>query len=185
MEEQIVPFDLKRLFIGDEPPLFLLEILFRTGFMFAFVLIAARVIGKRGMKQLTPFEYIIVIALGSATGDPMFYPSVPLLHGVAVITLIVLLEKGIASIAQKSPYMEKQIESTPTMLIRKGKVRIKALKNSSLTKNELYMQLRMQKVRYLDEVDYAYLETSGSISVFFNKKRKEYKRSILPKTNLN
>ena len=46
-------------------------------------------LGKRGMGELSPFELVIIVALGSAVGDPMFYADVPLVHGIIVITVVV------------------------------------------------------------------------------------------------
>jgi hypothetical protein len=68
-------FDLERMFIGEFSPVLLAEIAVRTVVMYVYALAVVRFIGKRGLGQVTPFEFVIVIALGSATGDPMFYRS--------------------------------------------------------------------------------------------------------------
>jgi uncharacterized membrane protein YcaP (DUF421 family) len=166
MTSEIQPFDVQRMFFGDLPALFILEVAFRTSFMYLYTLAAARLIGKRGMGQLTPFEYIIVIALGSATGDPMFYPEVPLIHGIVVITSIVLLEKLLARLTQTRPRLEDALESVPTLLIKNGKIIEDSLQKSELSRQELFMQLRMNKIRNVGEVERAFLEPSGRISVF-------------------
>ncbi len=57
-------FDLYRIFLGDQPPGFFLEIMFRTVVMYLYVLLLLRLLGKRGMGQLSPFEFTIIIALG-------------------------------------------------------------------------------------------------------------------------
>ena len=83
------PLDLRRMFIGDEPPLFLVEVALRTLVIFLFTLVAMRFLGKRGVAQLSLVEVTIVLGLGSAVGDPMFQPDVPLLHSLIVIAVIV------------------------------------------------------------------------------------------------
>ncbi len=85
--------ELYRIFLGNESFLFFLEIIFRTTIMYVYMLCAIRYVGKRGMGQLSPFEFLIVILLGSAGGDSMFYPDVPLLHAILTITVVVLLQK--------------------------------------------------------------------------------------------
>lgn len=95
MDEEIQVFDWKRIFLGDLEPAFALEVAFRTGFMFAYTIILVRLLGKRGIGQLSPFELVIIIALGSAVGDPMFYPDVPLFHAMVVVTVIVLLQRAL------------------------------------------------------------------------------------------
>jgi len=68
-------FDFHRIFVGDTPPLFLLEIVFRTLIMYAYTVALLRVLGKRGMGQLSMLELAIIIAFGSAVGDPMVEPT--------------------------------------------------------------------------------------------------------------
>jgi uncharacterized membrane protein YcaP (DUF421 family) len=74
---------------GDEPPLFLLEIVFRTMVIYGYTMALMRWLGSRTIGQLSSIEFLLVIALGSAVGDAMFYPDVPLLHAIAVITVVV------------------------------------------------------------------------------------------------
>jgi len=184
MDPAIVPFDLQRMFIGDYSLWFLAEIVFRTSFMYVYAILAAKIIGQRGMGQLTPFEYIIVIALGSATGDPMFYPNVPLLHGLTVITVIVIFERLIAKLTVMNLSIERALESVPTLLVENGDILEHKLTSSTVSREELHMQLRIQGVRNVSEVERAYLEPSGKISVFrYQKGGAETSESTLPEEN--
>jgi uncharacterized membrane protein YcaP (DUF421 family) len=164
--ETIQPFDWQRMFLGDEPPLFLLEIAFRTAFMYAFTLFITRFLGKRALGDLTSFDYIIVIAIGSATGDPMIFPDVPLLHGMAVLTIVVILERLLAYWTQRSRALEAAAESTPSLLVRDGQIRYGALEHERVSEEEVLSLLRLAEVRDVGEVERAYLEPTGSLSVF-------------------
>lgn len=93
-------FDLVRIFFGDKPPLFLLEVAFRTLVIFSYTLLLLRWMGKRGMGQLTPFEFATIVALGSAVGDAMFYEDVPLLHTMLVIAIIIGLQHFLSYITE-------------------------------------------------------------------------------------
>ena len=64
---------IEKILLGDEDWYFIPEIMFRTLLMYLVVLIGLRVLGKRGVKQLSIFELVVIISLGSAAGDPMFY----------------------------------------------------------------------------------------------------------------
>lgn len=75
-----------------------------------------RFIGKRGVGQITPFEFLIVVVLGSATGDPMFYPHVPLLHGMIVITVVALLQRVFARLTNHSLMLRHALESRPLLI---------------------------------------------------------------------
>ena len=167
MEEQIQPFDLERMFLGDEVSLILLlEIVFRTAFMYLAALVLVRVIGKRGLGQLSPFEFLVVIAMGSAAGDPMFYPDVPLLHGVIVLAGIVFLQKVLIEFAARNDHAEHFIESVPALLIKDGLVLDDHLRREGLARDELMMKLREQGIANVAEVKLAYLEPSGRLSIF-------------------
>ncbi|MES2668766.1 MAG: DUF421 domain-containing protein [Patescibacteria group bacterium] len=158
--------ELLRIFVGDQPPLFLLEVVFRTSIMYAYMLFAARFLGKRGTGHLTVFDFIVVILLGSAAGDPMFYDDVPILHGLIVITVVVLIERLMNHFTNKHKALEEFIESTPTLLVKDGVILTEALDEEEISYPELLMELRQQGIRNTGEVECAYIEPSGEVSIF-------------------
>ena len=180
--ESIVPFDLARMFIGEHPPLFLLEVAFRTLIMYGYTLLAVRFLGKRGTGQLTAFDFIVVILLGSAAGDPMLYDDVPLVYGIIVITVVVVIERVLNAFTNRNIKLEEFIESTPTLLVKDGVIDIKALKDEEISHSELLMELREKGVRSIGEVERAYIEPSGRVSVFkFEAGKEKDGESTLPK----
>ena len=100
MDDPIIPFDLARMFVGDHPALFYLEIVVRTGIIYLYTLLLLRWIGSRSVAQLSMVDFLLVIALGSAVGDAPFYPDVPLLAAMAVITTVIGINKGIDRMAK-------------------------------------------------------------------------------------
>ena len=167
MDAEYTPFDLHRMFIGDEfSLLFIAEILVRTAIMYLSALLLVRFIGKRGLGQLSPFEYLVVIAMGSAAGDPMFYPDIPLIHGIAVLATIVLLEKGLIQATERNTAVEHFVESVPALLVEDGRLKEQILKREGLSRDELFVRLRQEGIANLSEIRLAYLEPSGAISIF-------------------
>jgi uncharacterized membrane protein YcaP (DUF421 family) len=160
------PFDWQRIFFADSSIGFLLEIIFRTAVLYLYTLAILRLIGQRGMERLSSFDFAIVIAMGSAVGDPMFYPEVPLLHGMAVVTTILAVERGLGWITKKSAAAEKTIEGVTREAVKDGRVNLDYLEKSLLSQAELFMKLRHHGVRNLGEVEAAYLELDGAHSVF-------------------
>ena len=77
--------------MGSEDWSFLIETGFRTLVMFTVVLIGLTILGKRGVKQLSVFELVVIIGLGSAAGDPMFYKDVGLIPAIIVFVIIISL----------------------------------------------------------------------------------------------
>ena len=170
---EIVPFDWQRIFIGDAPPLFLLEIAFRTLFMYVFTLLLVRVIGKRGLTQLSPFEYMIIIVLGSAAGDPTFYPDVPLTHAMVVMSVVVALQKLLELLTEKNRPLEIAVEGQVRLLVRDGQIIEPALRAEGLSESELYAELRSEGVECMGQVRFAYLEPSGRVSVLKDDDRRD------------
>ncbi len=157
-------FDLYRIFFGIGPHWYLLEVLFRTVFMFLYTLANVRLTGKRSIGQLSSFEFIIVIALGSAVGDPMFL-QVPLIHAMLVITTVVGLEKIIAKWCDKNQKFENLISGLPALLIKDGNILKDTLKREGITIEDLLHMLRSKGIKDVGEVEYAFLERSGQLSV--------------------
>lgn len=166
--EKIQPLDWQRMFIGDTDPLFLLEIAIRTGIIFLWLLFLLRITGKRGLAQLSPIELAIVIGLGSAAGDPMFYPEVPLLHAMLVLALVVGLQRLLAHLIIHNEAVETFVEGIPVELVRDGVIVPGRLDHARLSREDLFEKLRAQQVRQLGQVQRAYFEQDGQLSVFLH-----------------
>jgi len=176
VDQAIQAFDWTRMFLGDEPPLFLLEIAFRTAIIYVYALVLLRWLGSRTIGQLSTIEFLLVIALGSAVGDAMFYPDVPLLHALLVITVVVVANKGLDIFIARSVAAERAIDGVPEEAIRDGVVLRKFMEGNTLSESELFQQLREHGVTQLGEIAHAYLETNGVLTIF----RAENSRPGLP-----
>ena len=161
----IVPFDLHRIFLGEVPLWFALEIAARTAFMYLFALGAVRLVSRRAVGELSFIEFLLVVALGSAVGDPMFYPNVPLLHGMVVIAVVVALNRGVTALVNRNETVERAIEGKPFLLIEDGHVQIESLDDVRLNREKLFELLRVQGVEHLGEVRRAYMEQLGVLSL--------------------
>ncbi len=159
------PFDLQRIFLGDVPLWFAAEIAFRTAFMYLFALGAVRVVSRRAVGQLSFVEFLLVIALGSAVGDPMFYPDVPLLHGMVVVVVVVALNRGVTALINRSETAEQAIEGRPFAVVQDGRMRPDELRAAHLNRETLFELLRVEEVRHLGELRWAFMEQRGVLSV--------------------
>jgi len=118
--------------------------------------------------------------LGSAVGDPMFYPEVPVLSGVLVITAVVGLERLLVLITERNQIVEKAIESVPVCVVADGKLVQESLDKEDLSQYEVQMLLRLEGVENLGDVRRAYLEPTGKVSVFWYPTKEGSGESILP-----
>ncbi|NUB44674.1 DUF421 domain-containing protein [Fertoebacter nigrum] len=166
MPPEIIPFDLHRMFIGDAPPLFLLEIAARTLLIYLYTLLLLRWVGGRSVAQLSIVEFLMVIALGSAVGDSLFYPDVPLLHAMLVITLVVLFDKAIDAANRRFRKVKRVIDGQPVAVVEDGHILCDGIATRRIGTMELMELLRMQGIENMGQVRVAYLEASGQLSVF-------------------
>lgn len=160
-------FEWERILLNELPVNFLLEVAFRSVIMFLCLIIALRALGKRGVKQLSIFEIVIIIALGSAAGDPMFYEDVGILPALVVFIVVSGLYRGLTWIIGKNTWFENLIEGRPVCIVEDGRFSIKSFKKDPLAQDEFFAELRMQQVEHLGQVKLAILETIGDISIFY------------------
>jgi uncharacterized membrane protein YcaP (DUF421 family) len=165
MGEAAVPLELVRMFFGEEEPLFLVEIVVRTLTVLVYTLVLLRWIGHRAIGQLSLVEFLLVIGLGSAVGDAMFYPDTPLAHALLVITVVVVFDKVMDWLAARSSTFSDYLTGKPIALVENGIVDEDALCNANMAVSELHEELRLSGVTNLGEVARAYLETNGHLSV--------------------
>ncbi len=157
-------FDLQRIFLGNLPPLIFLEIVLRTVLMYSFSLACLRILGKRSTRELTPVDVILIVALGSAVGDPMFSPDVPLLHGMLVVGLVIGLQRLAVMLANDHARIEKGIKGSPVRLVAEGVLDLKARKQAEFSRDEIFAMLREHGYTNLGQVARMYLETDGSVT---------------------
>lgn len=166
MDQPIVAFDLQRMLIGSEPPWFLLEIIIRTSIVYAWALFLLRWLGSRTIGQLSTIEFLLVIALGSAVGDAMFYPDVPLLHALLVVTVVIGINKGLDVLVARSKRAERLLDGQPEELIRDGVVCARFFRSTTLGVSELFQELREKGIEHLGQVGRAYVEPDGVLTVY-------------------
>src|SRR5688572_24385952 len=156
--------DIKSLLVGDEKWEFLLEATIRSVVMFIVIIMSLRLLGKRGVKQLSVFELGVIIGLGSAAGDPMFYKDVGLLSGIVVFLIVMSLYKFITFLINRSDKFETFLEGKPTIVIEDGQIMVKNYKREPIARDEMYAQLRLNSISHLGQVQLAIIETNGEIS---------------------
>ena len=165
--DDIKVFDWYRIFYSENIPIsYLAEIGVRTVIMFLVLIFVLKLISKRGVKQLSVFELAILIALGSATGDPMFYHYVPVTYGIVVLLVVIFLYKIITTLTAKSKNLELILEGKPVCLLTNGRINYNNYKKIGLPYDKFFAELRLKNVAQLGQVKKVYLETSGEMSVY-------------------
>jgi uncharacterized membrane protein YcaP (DUF421 family) len=177
----VMTIDWGKFFIGEEDWEFLFEIGLRTFVMYIIILVGLRLLGKRGVKQLSIFELVVIISLGSAAGDPMFYKEVGLTVPVVIFAVIVGCYRLTTYLSAKSTKIDDLVEGKATYLIEDGEFSFENFEKEALAHDEFFSELRQQGISHLGQISTAILETSGNISVFFAPDEEvKYGLPILP-----
>ncbi len=149
---------------------------FRSVILYILVLIVMRIMGKREIGQLQPFELAISIMIADLASIPMTEVGVPLSNGIIPILGLLVMHLIISLINLRSTKAREILCGKPRLLITRGKIDEKALKKERFTINELEERLRSKDVYNLGDVEYAILETSGEVTVI----QKPEKRTTTP-----
>ena len=157
----------RKMLMHDLPFTFLLEVVIRTVIMFLIILLALRASGKRGIKQLSIFELVLIIGLGSAAGDPMFYEDVGILPAFTVFLVVISLYIAVTKLSDRFVPVEKMLEGEPLYVIKEGRLQMKAFAQSDLSKDEFFAELRVHNVEHLGQVRTVLIETSGDFSILY------------------
>ena len=149
---------------------------FRSIVLYIIVLIVMRLMGKREIGQLQPFELAISIMIADLASIPMTEVGIPISNGIIPILGLLVMHLIISMINLKSMKAREIICGKPTILIYRGKIMEKELKKERFTINELQERLRGNNVVNLGDVEYAILETSGEVTII----QKPEKRNTIP-----
>lgn len=140
-------------------------VLIRTIILYLLVILSMRLMGKKQIGQLEPFELAIAIMISELASLPMQDTRIPIMHGVIPIVTLLVLQTILALIQLKSEKMRAILSGKPSVLVKSGKIDILELKKEKFNINDLMEELRLQGYYNLEDIEYAILETSGQLSV--------------------
>jgi uncharacterized membrane protein YcaP (DUF421 family) len=158
--------DFQQVFLSDLDWAFALEICLRTLIMFTVIMVFLRLLGKKGVRQLSIFEVAIVIGMGSAAGDPMSNEQNAIIPALIVFATILLFYRGITGFATKSERFESVLECNPIYVIEDGQFAFNS-GQTGYAKDEFFAELRQQSIEHVGQVRAAVPETNGAVSFFF------------------
>lgn len=142
------------------------EMIIRTTVTFAVLHILARILGKEQMGQLTLFNYITGITIGSIAGEIVAHDDTHYFNAITSLVWWTALTLIVTYISLKSSKAKNIMDDIPKIVIKEGKILEKELKAARLPVTDLTMLLRLQGIFSVKEVHFAVLETNGQLSVF-------------------
>jgi uncharacterized membrane protein YcaP (DUF421 family) len=141
-----------------------MDIVLRAVVLFGFLLLVTRVIGKRELSTLQPFDLILLIVLGDAVQQGLTQDDYSVTGSMLVIGSIAVLQVAVSYVGFKFPWARPFLEGEPVVLVQDGQPIERNLRRERLTHDELCEAARKQQLESLDDVKWAVLETSGEIT---------------------
>jgi uncharacterized membrane protein YcaP (DUF421 family) len=129
------------------------------------LMVTTKILGRTQINQLTPFDFISALALGELVGGAVYDETVSPLQIVYVVAIWGTLVYSTEIITQKFSGTRSLLEGKPSIIIYKGTINYSALKHNKLDLDQLQHLLRKKDVFSIREVEYAILETDGTVSV--------------------
>ena len=154
----------------------MINIFIRVLILYILVLVTMRLMGKREIGQMQPFELVVAIMIADLAAVPMGDTGIPITNGIIPILTLLLIQLIISIINLKSIKGRSIICGMPSILIYRGRIDEKIMKKEKFTINELQERLREKDVFNIGDVEYAILETSGQLNVI----QKPEKRNAIP-----
>ena len=152
------------------------QLMLRTFLLYIVVVITMRIMGKRQIGQLQPFEFAIAVMISDLAAIPLSEDDKPIHHALIPIAILTICQLSISFLSIKGVRIREVVCGKPTLLIRHGKILEKNMRKEMYTINDLLEQLRFNSVQGIGDVEYGILETNGQLSVLL----KSNKRSVTP-----
>lgn len=163
-------FDWHRILLDEVSVGFLGEVVARTLLAYVVVFLFLKIAGRRGVRQLSLFELVVILTLGSAAGDVTFYEDVPILPVIVVFIAMISFYRLTTFLTERSSRFGEWLEGKPALIIREGLFELAALQSGNITHAEFLMELRLRGVEHLGQVRLGILEVNGDVSLYFHER---------------
>ncbi|MGG5461912.1 DUF421 domain-containing protein [Clostridium sp. B9] len=151
----------------------------RTLILYFLVIASIRLMGKRQVGELQPYELVITLMLSDLASLPMQDTRLPLLLGVIPIITLLFIKIVISELQQHIHFFEKLLDGTPSIIISDGELNLEMMKKQKLTINDILEELRGAGYLDIKDIKYAIIETNGTISIIPKGNCDTIKRSDL------
>ncbi len=141
-----------------------MDIVARAAVMFAILYVLLRLLGKRELGQLTPFELVVMIVLGDLIQQGVTHNDFSLTGALLAVSTFAFLAICMSWLTYLSPRAEKLLDGEPRVIIRNGILITENLRRDRMTQAEVESEMRLAGIAHMDDVAWAILEPQGKIS---------------------
>lgn len=150
---------------------------YKSIILFSVGLVLVRVMGKRTLAQLSPFDLMFIVIMGAAIAIPLEDHNIEMTHGIMPVIITAFLNYVLAILITKNRKIENFFQGTSRVLVRNGEVIVKNLKKERITMADLLILLREKNVTNINELEEASIEPNGKLSII----KKKYMQTVTPR----
>jgi uncharacterized membrane protein YcaP (DUF421 family) len=143
-----------------------MDVVLRTIFVFFLILLITRVVGRRELSSMEPFDLILLVVIGDLVQQGVTQSDYSLTGATMVIITVALLTVITAWMSFRFRRLRPVLEGDPIILVADGRILERNLRRQRMTVEELGAEARLAQIGSLDDVRYAVLETNGKVSFF-------------------
>lgn len=141
-----------------------MDIILRAAVVFVVLLVVMRLVGRRELSSLQPFDLILLIVIGDFVQQAVTQNDVSVTGAVLAVGTIAILAVCTSWLGYRFTFFRSLLEGRPIVLVERGEPILRNLRRERITLEELAAQARLQQIESLEQVRWAVLETSGAIS---------------------
>jgi uncharacterized membrane protein YcaP (DUF421 family) len=154
-----------RVLLGSTPATFVVEVVLRLIVLYATLVIAMRLRGRRMSSQLTRNELLGLVTLAGAAGPAVQDPTRGLLPAIVSAATVVLVQRGYVRLTVRSERIERFFDGDPARLVCDGRLELDVIRHNGISRQRLFAELRAAGILQLGAVERVYLEPSGTFCV--------------------
>ena len=156
----------------------MIVIFIRTTVIFITLVVVMRLMGKRQIGEMQPFEFIVTLIVADLACIPMADVSIPLIYGIVAILSLFLLHQFLSLLETSGNFFKIIVSGKPSIVINTNGVDMKELRSNNLGIDDLIEAMRSQGYYSLDDLNYAIFESNGKLSPLENPNRTTENRSV-------
>jgi uncharacterized membrane protein YcaP (DUF421 family) len=141
-----------------------MDVALRAVFLYVFVLLLLRVMGRRELSSLSPVDLVMLIVLGDAIQQGLTQDDYSVTGAVIAVSTIAALQVGTSYLSFRSRRARRVLEGEPIVILQGGKLLDGNMKRERLTEDEVAEEMRAQQIASFEDVEWGILESNGTIS---------------------
>lgn len=154
----------------------ILIIIIRTFILYWLILVILRLMGKREVGELSIFDLVVFLLMAEVGALALDDPKSKFLHAIIPMLILLVIQMAVSYLSLKNKKFRDTIEGRPSIIMKDGIINEKEMRKQRYNLDDLLQQLREQQIGSIQSVSYAFLETSGNLSIF----KKESEQFIFP-----